>query len=582
MIGRRLTRAALSGFIGLIAACAAPARSADPGQGATPGPQGASEAWSFPTQNRPDVSGRQGAVVSDHPLAVAAGYEVLARGGNAFDAAVTMAAVLAVVRPHMNGLGGDAFGLFHEAGSGRVTALNASGRSGALATPEFFSERGMSAVPGSGAATITVPGALAGWVAVLERYGSITLAEALAPAIRHAEEGWVVTSTLQRDIGNSVRNLNAPGRAIFAPGGAFPPTGALLSNPALAQTLRAIADEGPGVFYGGRIGETLARFVAAEGGYLTPADFRANTADWTDPISVVVGPHRLYAFAPNSQGVAQLQQLAMAQHHPLADMGHNSPEYLHALIELKKLSFADRDRWVADPDFAPAPLDRLLAADYLQGRAAQVGVQAAESVAPGFGGALATEQREGDGDTVYLMVVDGEGNAVSWIQSLFSSLGSRLVEPETGIVLHNRGSGFTLEPGHPNRVEPGKRPFHTLSPMMVTDTAGRLILTIGTPGGHGQPQFLTQVYLNLFAFGMSPQQAVEAPRFISNNGRSVQLESLVGPATLAGLRARGHSVQAMNGWTATLGGVQLILVDPDTDVLRTGADPRREAYAIAY
>jgi gamma-glutamyltranspeptidase/glutathione hydrolase len=420
------------------------------------------------------------------------------------------------------------------------------------------------------------------WAAALERYGTIRLADALAPAIQLAENGWVVTATLERDVGSSVRRLNEGGRAIFAPDGALPPVGSVLRNRPLAATLRAIAEGGPDAFYRGRIGETIARFVEAQDGYLRPDDFRAHTADWVEPVSLqLAGGRRVHVMPPNSQGMVQLQQLAMAETFDLAALGHNSADYLHTLIEIKRLSFADRDRWVADPKLADVPLDRLLDPAYLRSRAKLVGATAAADVTHGFGEPLRTAPASGDGDTVYLMAVDRAGNAVSWIQSLFASWGSGLVEPETGVVLQNRGAGFVLDPRHPNVVAPGKRPFHTLTPMLITDDNG-LRMTIGTPGGHGQPQFLTQVYHNVFTFAMTPQQAVEAARFIHNSGTRSQIEDRVPAAVLDALRQRGHQVQPAAGWTATLGGVQIILIDPVSGARRTGADPRREAYGIAW
>ena len=543
---------------------------------------GAAHAQEWAPQNRPDVAGLHGAVVSDHPLASAAGYEVLRRGGNAVDAAVTMAGVLAVVRPHMNGIGGDAFALFYDGASGDVTALNGSGRAGALATPAFFAERDVTRMPQSGALAVTVPGAVSAWAAALERHGTITLAEALGPAIRIAEEGWVVTSTLERDVASSVRRLNEGGRQIFAPDGSLPPVGARLRNAPLAATLRAIAEGGADAFYRGAIAETLARFIEAEGGYLRAGDFQSHAVEWLAPLSLpLAGGRSVYAMPPNSQGVVQLQMLGMLDGRDPAGLGHNTPEYLHTLIETKRLAFADRDRWVADPRQVEVPVSRLLDANYLRQRAALVGDAAAPTVTHGFGERLDTDQADGTGDTVYLMAVDADGNAVSWIQSLFSSWGSMLVEPQTGIVLQNRGGGFTLDPRHPNVIAPGKRPFHTLTPMLVTDGGG-LRMTIGTPGGHGQPQFLMQVYHNIFSFGMSPQQAVEAPRFIHSSGMRSQLEDRIAEDVLDALRALGHDVSAVPGWTATFGGVQVILVDPVSGVLRTGADPRREAYGLAW
>jgi gamma-glutamyltranspeptidase len=392
-----------------------------------------------------------------------------------------------------------------------------------------------------------------------------------------------VTSTLHNDIATATRGLNDAGRAIFAPGGSVPEAGAVLRNPALARTLRAIATGGADAFYQGEIGATIARFVEAEGGHLRGEDFRAHRASWVPAIAVdLAAGRRVHAMPPNSQGFVQLQQLAIADAVDLRALGHNTDAYLHTLIEVKKLAFADRDRWLADPDFVPVPLDRLLDRDYLRNRAGRIGARAASSVQPGFGEPLRAEQASGTGDTVYLMAVDRHGNAVSWIQSLFASYGSRLVEPETGVVLQNRGAGFTLDAGHPNVIAPGKRPFHTLTPMLVTDTDGALRMTIGTPGGHGQSQFLTQVYHNVFTFGMNPQDAVEAPRFIHDDGLRLQLEHRIGENVIAALRARGHDVRPTTGWSAVYGGVQLILVDPRTGTLRTGADPRREAYGLAY
>jgi gamma-glutamyltranspeptidase len=564
-------------------ACTHAAREMPPADAARAPTVTSSQPPSPPVQHRPDVSGLHGAVVSDHPLASAAGFEVLRAGGNAVDAAVAMAAVLAVVRPHMNGVGGDAFALFYEAAGRRVHALNSSGRAGELATPGFFAERGHASMPITGALTITVPGAVAAWAAAAERFGTMPLADLMAPAIAIAENGWVVSATLDRDIRGSVIALNAGGRAIFAPDGELRAIGAVLRNPALASTLRTIAEGGAAGFYRGEPARALASFVEAEGGHLRASDFAAHEVEWVEPISVPLSEgRRAYAMPPNSQGFVQLQQLAMSETFDLRALEHNSAEYLHTLVEVKKLAFADRDRWLADPHFSPVPLDRLLDADYLRARAARVGATAAESVAPGFGAPLRAEQADGNGDTVYLMAVDRDGNAVSWIQSLLSSFGSGLVEPNTGVVLHNRGAGFTLDEAHPNVIAPLKRPFHTLTPLLITDAGGALRMTIGTPGGHGQSQFLTQVYHNVMTFGMTPQRAVEAPRFIHNTGLRLQLEDRAGDDVAAALAALGHDARPVSGLNAVFGGVQIILVDPLSGARRTGADPRREAYGLAY
>lgn len=562
----------------ILAACGAQSRSAVPADDGDGAVNAEPE-----TPRRPDVMGTQGAVVAGHPLAAAAGHDVLRRGGNAVDAAVTMAAVLAVVRPHMNGVGGDGFALIYDAEAERVAALNGSGRAAAAATPEFFAAQGLDDIPGSGPLAVTVPGAVSAWAAALDRYGTISFADALEPAIRYAEQGFPVSWRLERDVADAVEDLNEAGQAIYAPGGELLRAGALLRNPALAGTLRALAAEGPSALYGGSIGRSLAEFLGAQGSPLRPEDFAAHTPTWTDPVSVPWHGLRVHTMPPNSQGFALLQQLVMAEEFPLAELGHNSAEYLHTLVELKKLAFADRDRWVADPATAPAPLERLLAPDYLRERAALVTERAAEQVAPGLGGATDVVAAAGDGDTVYLMAVDQWGNAVSWIQSLFSTFGSKLVEPSTGIVLQNRGAGFTLDEGHPNRIAGGKRPFHTLTPVMLTDGSGQFEMTIGTPGGHGQTQTHTQILHAMYLFGLSPQQAVEAARFRHFDGLSLGVEERIPADVLNALAERGHDLRVISGWTSTFGGAQVIrVVQRSPMVLRTGADPRREAYAVAY
>jgi gamma-glutamyltranspeptidase / glutathione hydrolase len=559
--------------------CGAEADRSRPAPGAV---AAAGDPWVAEPQVRPEVSGIHGAVVGGHPLAAAAGYEVLRSGGNAADAAVTMAAVLAVVRPHMNGVGGDAFALFYEGATQRVTALNASGRAAQGMDLALFQAQGIERMPMSGPLSITVPGAVSAWAATLERYGTRSLAQALAPAIQLAEEGFVVTYTLGEDLEDALR-LNPAGQELYAPGGVPLPAGSILRNPALGRTLRTLATQGPSALYGGSVGAALARFLEGEGSPIRLEDLAAHRAEWTDPISLEFMGRTVHTTAPNSQGMVLLQTLAMIEARGLESArGALDPELLHAMVEAKKLSFADRDRWVADPAVAPAPLDRLLDRDYLGARAGTIGLSAMESAAPGFGDLVGSEEAaSGDGDTVYLMVVDRDGNAVTWIQSLFSSFGSRLVDGETGIVLQNRGGGFTLEAGHPNQVAPGKRPFHTLMATLLTDADGRFEMAVGTPGGHGQPQTVAQGIIQILRFGMSPQHAAEAPRTLSNAGLSLSVESRMGPQVLAALSAKGHDLTVIPGWTAAFGNLQVILRTPN-GVLRTGADMRREAAAMAW
>lgn len=578
MLRCRLPVAAMLALI--VAACGATDAPAPTSTGADAGP-------TFPAQNRPDVRGVTGAVSAGHPLAAAVGYDVLRRGGNATDAVVAMAGVLAVVRPHMNGVGGDAFGLFYDAETGSVTSLNGSGRTGALATPDFFVSAGDTAgISETGPRSVSVPGAVAAWHDAIERYGTWTLGEALRPAIGYAEEGFPVSWRGAADWEAQGSALNEPGRALYLPNGSAPPLGSLLKNPALAETLRRIGRGGKDGFYRGPVAEQLAAFVEAEGGYLRVGDFEGHTSTWVDPISIEYLGHTIHAMPPNTQGMAQLALMGMAASHDLAGLGHNSADYLHSLIELKKLAFADRNQWAADPEFADIPVDRLLDPSYLSERSSSFSMdRAAEDVTPGIALQVAASDPsdlQDDGDTVYLTAVDRWGNAVSWIQSLFHGFGSGLLEPETGVVLHNRGSLFTLEAGHPNVVEPGKRPYHTLSPLLATNADGSFSFTLGTPGGDSQPQSLIQIVNNMALFGMSPQEAIEAPRFRSYGGLGVALEDRVDAGVFAELARRGHEMDPIAGWTATFGGAQMIRVEPGTGTLFAASDPRREAYAIAY
>ena len=405
-------------------------------------PSGAASGVEFPATNRPDVRGVNGAVSSDHPLATAAGYAVLRDGGNAVDAVVAMAGVLAVVRPHMNGVGGDAFGIFYDGATGDVVGMNGSGRAGALATPSFFAQAGFESVPGTGPLSVSLPGAVAAWDDALARFGTRSLAESLAPAIAYARDGFPVTSRLHSDIAGASRGLNGPALDLYLPGGSPPAVGSLLKNPALGATLERIAEGGKNGFYLGRPAEAISAFLEREGGYLRTADFAAHETTWTSPVEGTYLDHRILVLPPNSQGIAQIALMEMAAEHDLGAMGHNSADYLHTLIEIKKLAFADRDWWVTDPEFVDIPVEELLDRDYLREGAHRFGASAAESVAPGVEGPVSSDaqgDRDDSGDTVYITAVDQWGNAVSWIQSLFGSFGSGLLEPETGVVLQNRG-----------------------------------------------------------------------------------------------------------------------------------------------
>ena len=540
----------------------------------------------YASQNRPDVRGQIGAVSAGHPLAAQAGLRVLQDGGNATDAIIAMAGVLAVVRPHMNGIGGDAFGIFYNGETGEVTALNASGRSGALATPEFFAVAELDRIPSIGPLSVSVPGAVAGWIDAHDRYGSMNFAELLSTGIDYARNGFAVSSRLAQDFEEQGQNLNDAGRDLYLPNSNPPKVGSLLRNPQLANSLEIVADQGKEGFYNGSIAQKLSAFITEQGGYLRQGDFASHTSTWVTPLRGDYLNHEFVVMPPNTQGVTQLALFEMAKSHDLASMTQNSADYLHTLVELKKLAFADRDRWVADPNSANVPVDQLLDADYLKNRAQLINMSvAAESAEPGFGDEILAEpngNRSDAGDTVFITAVDQWGNAVSWIQSNFAGFGSGLLDEATGILLHNRGALFTLETGHPNQIAPDKRPYHTLSPTMALYPSGEFAFTLGTPGGDSQTQTILQITHNMLVFGMTPQQAIEAPRFRSLSGLRLAIEDRIAEEALLDLRQRGHLLNLVEGWTATFGGAHMIHHDPETGVLTAAADPRREAYAIAY
>lgn len=525
---------------------------------------------------RPDVMGREAAVVSDHVLASNAGVAVLRRGGNAVDAAITMAAVLAVVRPHMNGVGGDNFLLVRQAVSNQVFALNGSGRAGAKATPSFFTARNLRQVPSTGILSVSVPGAVRAWEDALKRFGTISLAEALQPAIGYAEHGFPVSTRLSLDIAAEARKVAAdPALAsIFLPEGKAPVVGTILVQKELAATLRAIASGGADALYKGALAGRIARFMDQEGGLLAATDLAAHQSTWQEPIRTTYSGKSILAFPPNTQGMTFLEMLNLAER--LApDRGEpNAAASIHALAEAARLAYDDRDRFLADPAFSPVPVDRLISKAFAVDRAQLFRPDASWSPD------TSRTPPDGNGDTIYLAVVDKDGNAVSMIQSLFAAFGSGRMVPGTGITLHNRGALFELAPSHPNVIAPGKRPFHTLSPAMALNPDGTLAIAFGTPGGDGQPQTLVQVLNNVLRHGMTPQQAVEAPRWRVFAGGRLGVEPGIDAATRAELEKRGHVVRVQEP-SAEFGGAQMIVIHA-SGARMVGADPRREAYGIAW
>ena len=523
-----------------------------------------------------DALGTSGAVTAGHPLAAEAGLAVLQAGGLAMDAAITAAAMLAVARPHMNGVGGDMFLLYHDSATNLTYALNGSGRSGSAKSLEELTADGLERMPGSGPLSVSVPGAVGAWAEGLRRFGTISFAQALQPAVTLATAGLPVSERLAEDIAGAEAKLRREPEAarVFLPDGAPPEPGDLLPRPDLAETLRTLQEKGPDELYRGALGRTVVRFLQERGGLVTYNDMADYLPEWTQPISTRYQGLQVMAFPPNTQGVTLLEELAMLQHIDLEGLGHNSANYLHTISEAIRLAFVDRDTEVADPKTMRVSVDDLLEAGRIRSMAATIDPS-------GRAPRVETLVAEDHPNTVYVIAVDQYGNVVSLIQSLFATFGSGLVVPGTGIVLQNRGSLFTFEPDHPNVFAPRRRPFHTLCPVIVLSN-DLPWLAVGTPGGDGQTHTIVQVLNNIQLFGMSPQEAIDAPRLRRLGDGSLAIEDRVSSQVRDALEARGYTVHARSGWTAEFGGAQAVLIDQIAGRRRAGADRRREGWAVAY
>ena len=525
---------------------------------------------------RSTVYAPNAAVATSQPLASAAGLEVLRQGGNAIDAAVAAAAVLSVTEPHMTGIGGDMFAIVWLAREQKLVALNASGRAGSLMTRATLQARGFRAGSQQGAMAVTVPGALAGWDMLVRTHGRRTLEQALQPAIAYARDGFPVSPIIAAQWANETTFLqrDPSAAATFLPGGHAPRAGEWFRNADYARTLQVIADSGIGTLYGGSIGERIVARLTALNGFLTLDDLRKNTTNWVTPISVPFRGYRVWELPPSNQGIAALEMLRILESYDLKAMGHNSPAYLHHLIEAKKLAYADLDRFVGDAEHLDMPAARMLSDEFIAERRRHLDpTRARERVDPG---PLRTKS-----ETVYLSVADAEGNMVSFINSNYDYFGSGVVVPGTGFVLHNRGAGFTLAAGLPNTVAPGKRPFHTLIPGFVTRTVdGRdqPYMSFGLMGGGVQAQGHVQFLLNHFVFGMDVQAAIDAPRFRHYDGQRVALEAPVSDSVRAALAAMGHVL--IEQPTVAFGGAQAIV--RLARGFAAGSDPRKDGMAVGY
>ncbi|HEX9788382.1 MAG TPA: gamma-glutamyltransferase [Candidatus Binatia bacterium] len=537
------------------------------------------------------VLAKNGMVASSQPLATLAGVQTLMNGGNAIDAAIATAAVLGVVEPSSIGIGGDAFCLFYSAREKTLKALDASGRSPYAINLDFCRKRGFKGMPQRGIHSVTVPGAVHGWATLLDSNGSKTLREVLQSAIRYAEEGFPIAELTAHSWHESESSLEADegGTINYLIGGRTPQSGEIFKNPRMAKTLRRIADEGADVFYKGEIAGKIVRCSEKLGGLFTLKDFADHESEWVEPITVNYRGHDIYETPPATQGFVALEMLKILEGFDLKGAGRQSADALHLMIEAKKLAFGDRDRHLADRDFMKVSVNdfvdpsRVVALrerirmDRASDAIETVPLSHTPSVSPPQRGRIKEGAR--DGDTEYIAAADSEGNLVSFIQSNFMGFGSGVVEPETGIILQNRGHLFSLDENHPNCIGPHKRCVHTLMPGMIL-RGGKPYAALGLKGGHVQPQVQAQIIINLIDFGMTPQQAISAPRFNHIEGAKAGLEPEFAQSIRDELIGRGH--QVVGGNPESFGGAHAIVIDPESGAFVGGSDPRKGGSALGF
>jgi gamma-glutamyltranspeptidase/glutathione hydrolase len=513
-------------------------------------------------------------IATSQTLASAAGLKVLQSGGNAIDAAVTAAAVLAVIEPHMNGIGGDLLALVYDAKTKQVYGLDSTGRSAHAATPAEYAKRGITVMPTRGPLVVDVPGVVDGWHQLLTRFGTLDLGTALAPAIVFARDGFPVAELMAHEWAANQDTLAADPAtaATFLPNGAPPKLGQIFANPRLARSLETIASEGRDAFYAGSIARAIVADMTARNGLLDLRDFADHKADWVDAISTNYRGYDVLEMPPSTQGFVALEMLNIMEGFDVASLGHNSADYLHVVSEAKRIAFADRGAFLADRDHMPkGALQRLISKDHATSRRREINMsRAAESYSPDFAGVDL-------GDTIYMAAADGHGNVISFIQSLFNSFGAGFVAGETGITMQNRGSGFTLQAGHPNEIGPHKRPLHTLVPAMLVKN-GRPVMAFGVMGGDNQAQAHAQIVANVVDFGMHVQEAGDAAR-VRHTGHELAAESGIGEEVRRALAAKGHVIVDGRG---AMGGYQAIWIDHESGVLLGGSDLRKDGLAIGW
>ena len=515
---------------------------------------------------------KNGMVASSQPLATLAGVELLMNGGNAIDAAIGTAAVLGVVEPMSIGIGGDAFCIFYSARDRALKALDASGRSPYGASLEFCRKSGFKEMPQRGIHSVTVPGAVHGWATLLSSYGTRTLAEVLKPAIRYAQDGFPVAELTAESWHESEPRLKADAGATinYLLDGRTPRAGEIFRNPRMARTLRQIADDGAKAFYHGEIAENIVRCSEKLGGLFTIKDFADHRSDWVEPITAPYRGYDIYQMPPTTQGFVALEMLRILEGFDLPRLGQGSADTLHLMIEAKKLAFLDRNAHLADRDHMKVAVQDLISRDRADKMRARIQRERALSGYP---------RTDSGTDTEYVAVADRQGNLVSFIQSNFMGFGSGVVEPETGIILQNRGHLFSVDENHANCIGPHKRCAHTLMPGMIFKD-GRPYAALGLKGGHVQPQVQVQIICNIIDFGMTPQQAISAPRFNHIEGLKVGLEPDVAQDVKDELSRRGHQIAGGN--PESFGGAHAIVIHPESGAFMGGSDPRKGGCVLGF
>ncbi len=535
-----------------------------------------------PFASRSEVIAQNGMVATSQPLATQVGLDILKKGGNAIDAAIAANAMLGLVEPTGNGIGGDLFAIVWDAKTKQLYGLNASGRSPKSLTLEYFKENGMTAIPSHGPLPVSVPGAVDGWFELHGKFGNLPMAEILAPTIEYAKQGFPVSELIAYYMQRSVPILSKfDGFAeTYMPSGKAPAKGDIFVNQRLANTLEKIATGGRDAFYKGDIARIIAAYMKEQGGFLSYEDLASHTSEWVEPVSSNYRGYDVWELPPNGQGIAALQILNILEQYDIEGMGFGSPEYIHTFVEAKKLAFEDRAKYYADPEFNKIPVDWLISKEYAQQRRKLIDdSKAAKRYDAGIY----------HGDTIYLTTADKEGNMVSLIQSNYRGMGSGMTPTDLGFILQDRGEMFSLKEGHFNVYAPGKRPFHTIIPAFVT-RYGKPWLSFGVMGGGTQPQMHAQIIVNLIDFGMNLQEAGDAPRILHSgssqptdeimvDGGYVSLESGFDVKTRRTLVQMGHVLRDVSG---AFGGYQAIMRDPKTGVYYGASETRKDGQAAGY